>query len=150
MMSKIHKADLMEDTMQVHAANKVQGKDEEGNLITQYFLRTNNLKIFHKKLEKLQSLVNDIPFFPVPIFSISSRLERTGLSKLELKQASALYRTELEAYLLEIWSHICPTMSALAFRRNQDQIWKMKMDLWKDDNVTPLTHHDNTPSISYP
>ena len=151
MISKIHNADIMEDTMQIHAANKVQGKDKEGNLITWYFLRTNDLKIFHKKLEKLWSLVNDVPFFPVPIFGISSRLERTSLSKLELKQASALYRTELEAYLLEIWSHICPTMSALIFifRRNWDQIWKMRMDLWKDDNTTPLTHHDDTPSISY-
>ena len=23
------------------------------------------------------------------------------------------------------------------------------MDLWKDDNITSLTHHDDTPSISY-
>ena len=39
----------------------------------------------------------------------------------------------MEAYLLKIWSHICLTMSALIFRRDRDNIWRMQMDLWKDD-----------------
>ena len=148
-ISRLNDIDIMTESMEVHTANKVQGKGEKGEIITRYFLRTHELKSFHKKLEKLRLLVNDVPFFPVPIFGISTRLERTGLSKMELQQASALYRTELEAYLLEIYSHICPTMSSVVFRRNRDQIWRMRMDLWKEDNTTQSVNPNDTPSISY-
>ena len=34
MLSKIQELDVMEDTMQIQTANKVQGKNEKGDMIT--------------------------------------------------------------------------------------------------------------------
>ena len=92
---------------------------------------------------------HDVPFFPLPIFGISTRLEKSGLSKIELKQVSALFRMEMEAYLLEIWSHICPTMSALIFRRDRDNIWRMCMDLWKEDPTNESMSYNTFSNVSF-
>ena len=52
-ISRINDIDIMTESMEVHTANKVQGEGEKGKIITRYFLRTHELKSFHKKLEKL-------------------------------------------------------------------------------------------------
>ena len=156
MISKLSDNNIYKSTLETQITNRVTGKLPNGETETSYFLQTHKLKAFHKKLEKLQMLVNDIPFFPLPIFGISTRLEKTGLSKIELMQVSTLFRAEMEAYLLEIWSHICPTMSALIFRRDRDNIWRMQMDLWKetlDEDLHPTFQnitfsHDTPPHIT--
>ena len=141
--------DLNDSTIETHIANRVTGKLLNGQTETQYFLLPHKLKKFQKELEELCTKVNDVPFFPLPIFGISTRLEKMGLSKLELKQASALFRTEMEAYLLELWSHICPTMSTLIFRRDWDNIWRMCMDLWKEDHSNEPTSYNTFSNVSF-
>ena len=97
--------------------NIVKGIGEARETITKYFIPPQRTDEVQESLKKLQKDINQ-PFFPLPNYSISTQLEKQGMSLQEACQAAVIFKIELEACLLEIWSHINPRMSAQIFRRN--------------------------------
>ena len=71
------------------------------------------------------------------------------MSLQEACQAAALFKIELEACLLEIWSHINPRMSAQIFRRNRHSIWNLSKPFWKDETPWQLEAIEEHAELSF-
>jgi hypothetical protein len=113
--------------------NRVQGIDENGQLLTKYFIIQHHEGNCRAQLLELQKEIGSPPFFLLPKFGVNQRLHNHSMTELEAKQAVALFRVEMEACLLEIWSYINPTMSAETFKKNKHTIWKIHMPFWKKE-----------------
>ena len=87
--------------------NTVYGIDDEGVLVCRYFFVPEVIKESQEYLRKKREVIPK-PLFPLPQTGISTRMEREGMTQYEAAQASALFKIEIEACLLEIWSYTSP------------------------------------------
>jgi len=129
--------------------NLVQGLNESGRLTIKYFIIEHREKNCRNRLHKLQKEIGDPPFFPLPKFGVSQRLLSQGMTELEAKQAAALFQTEMEACLLEIWSFTNPTLSAELFRRQRHSIWNHTMAFWKEDMLRTIEATEDCPETYF-
>lgn len=114
--------------------NVIQGYSDTGEVIEKYFFPSDHVKIIQNHIIALSKEITQ-PHFPIPQLGISARLERLGMNYTEASQASALFKIEIEASVLEILSHINPLMSKKAFR-NTNTIWRLSMPFWKEESRT--------------
>jgi hypothetical protein len=84
------------------------------------------------ELKKLRKKIPQ-PFFQLPQFGASQRMLNLGMTKLEAQQIAALFRVELEACLLEIWSYINLTMLNSIFLSQCHEIWNISMPFWSQN-----------------
>ena len=71
------------------------------------------------------------------------------MSLQEACQATVIFKIELEACLLEIWSHINPRISAQIFRRNQHSIWNLSKPFWRDKTPCQLEAIEERAEVSF-
>ena len=112
--------------------HRVMGVDDQGNIITQHFIEQHHFDQFNAQIKAAREEIPN-PFFSLPKFRVSQRLLTQGMSEDKAQQAAAIYRIEIEACLLEIWSHTNPRMSPDTFVRHCNTIWHMSMPFWKED-----------------
>ena len=143
-----NKEDPMTIIFQALLFNIVKGIGEDGDTITRYFTLPHKLEDLQELLTKLRKDI-DHPFFPLPKYGISTRLERQGMSLQEACQTAAIFKIELEACLLEIWSYINPRMSAQIFRRNRHSIWNLSKPFWKDETPRQLEVIEDRMDVSF-
>ena len=117
--------------------NIVKGIREDGETISKYFIQLQKLEDLHKFLTELREDINQ-PFFPLPKYGISTRLEKQGMSLNKACQAAAIFKIELEACLLEAWLYINPRMSAKIFWRNHHSIWNLSKPFWMNKLLNNL------------
>ena len=87
--------------------NVVFGTNEEGELVQRYFFIPEVIKEIQEFLKKQREDIPK-PLFPLPQTGLGARLEREGMNQYEAAQATALFKVEIEACLLEIWSYSSP------------------------------------------
>ena len=112
--------------------NTVYGIDDEGVLVCKYFFIPEVIKETQEYLRKKREVIPK-PLFPLPQTGISARMEREGMTQYKAAQASALFKIEIEACLLEIWSYTSPRLSAHTFRTQPYSIYQMIMPFWKEE-----------------
>ncbi len=128
--------------------NVLRGISNAGQQVTRFFIIKHFVGEFRKKLQALCTKMGIPPFFPLPQFGVSEKLLKQGLMEDEARQASAIFRVESEACLLEIWKKLCPTMSDKAFHMNTDTIYKLSMPFWVEDPTSTEGCH-NIPDYSH-
>ena len=112
--------------------NAVYGINEEGALTCVYFFILEAVKRIQEYLSKKREVIPK-PLFPLPQTGISSRMEREGMTQYEAAQATALFKIEYEACLLEIWSYTNPRLSAHTFRTKPYSIYQLIMPFWREE-----------------
>ena len=149
MISLLQKKDnLMDPIFHSSIFNIVKGIGEAGETIIKYFILPQRMDEVQESLKKLWKDINQ-PFFPLPKYSISTQLEKQGMSFQEACQAAAIFKIKLKACLLEIWSHINPRMSAQIFRRNQHSIWNLSKPFWRDETPCWLKAIEEHTEVSF-
>jgi len=128
--------------------HRVTGVDDQGNIITRHFIEQCHFDQFNAQIEAAREEIPN-PFFSLPKFGVSQRLLTQGMSEDEARQAAAIYRIEIEACLLEIWSHTNPRMSPDTFVRRHNTIWHMSMPFWKEDLPRQIDATEDPSNISY-
>ena len=124
--------------------NTVYGINNEGVLVCRYFFIPEVMKETQEYLRKKREIIPK-PLFPLPQSGISVRMEREGMTQYKVAQASALFKIELEACLLEIWSYTSPQLSACTFRTQPYSIYWMIMPFWKkEEQLNPDTTQGDT------
>ena len=121
-------------------SNTVYGINDEGALTCVYFFIPETIKEVWELLTTKREAIPK-PLFPLPQTGILTRMEREGMTQYEAAQATALFKIEIEACLLEIWSYTNPRLSAHTFRTKPYSIYQMIMPFWKEEE---LPHLDTT------
>ena len=112
--------------------NAIYGINEEGALTCVYFFILEAVKRIQEYLSKKREIIPK-PLFPLPQTSISTRMEREGMTQYKAAQATALFKIEYEACLLEIWSYTSPRLSAHTFRTKPYSIYQLVMPFWREE-----------------
>ena len=119
--------------LDVFSFNRVSGYDQKGDIKSRFFIQEPKYKALLETLNILRKDITSEPIFPLPQFGISQRLLKTGMTYEEAHQAAAIFRVEMEAYLLETWSHTNPNRSNNVFIRRGPQVRRMVMPFWRDE-----------------
>jgi hypothetical protein len=138
--------EFLEKIWKTLSFNRVTGINEQGGQEVRYFIVLSRLGKLKLELEKLRKKISQ-PFFPLPQFGASQRMINLGMTKLEAQQISALFRVELEACLLEIWSYINPSMSNSIFLSRRNDIWNISMPFWSQGIPTGNEEQPDQPSM---
>ena len=124
--------------------NAVYGINDKGAITCVYFFIQESIKEVQEYLKKKREIIPK-PLFPLPQTGISTRMEREGMTQYEAAQASALFKIEFEACLLEIWSYTNPRLSAHTFQTKPYSIYQMIMPFWKEEEpLDPNTNKEDT------